>query len=422
MDANKEIIQYRGPLLPKYYNQFFHPNICHICKSRSKYDNLILCNQCRIISYCSRSHEIIHKSQHKEMCDIITKFPKLQIQLSDLKERNKIIITTKQKLDRDLEPYEMQMFMYIKSCLCCKTTQTLRSCTKCFSAYYCQRHVQDFYEKHKLICKELKLSLDISIATITDRPARILRDFIACLNKDLLCFDTFQLLSAFVLARQSIDWTVDDYVISDYISEPLTFYYAIKKTNCSYILQNKCIIIHIIAADSIDRSSLSAWEILLHCLPDLRKLIIVMIGLQLKDELFNTHELCESCKREKKELGFTVISAPYYDYLFSRYCKLPDVVVGFQVKFEEKIWSKTIRALQTRQYPLLLTSSSKSNAFSQELNIRTVLNEYLLPQLEIKNIFCGYAPHRSILATDYNNIYYRNKYIIFYKNLCSIIK
>ncbi|XP_032677174.1 uncharacterized protein LOC116846890 [Odontomachus brunneus] len=49
------------------YNNFFHPNLCHVCKSK---DQLKLCF-CYMISYCCETHRVQHESQHKEICKII---------------------------------------------------------------------------------------------------------------------------------------------------------------------------------------------------------------------------------------------------------------------------------------------------------------------------------------------------------------
>ncbi|XP_011139396.1 uncharacterized protein LOC105183155 isoform X2 [Harpegnathos saltator] len=65
--ANMTVYTDFGTLEPYQYNSFFHPNLCHVCKLRNN-GNLIECNQCRLISYCSEEHRLLHESEHSRIC------------------------------------------------------------------------------------------------------------------------------------------------------------------------------------------------------------------------------------------------------------------------------------------------------------------------------------------------------------------
>lgn len=45
---------------------YFNPNVCHICKTTS--DGIKKCKGCNMISYCSKEHQKLHWSSHKDLC------------------------------------------------------------------------------------------------------------------------------------------------------------------------------------------------------------------------------------------------------------------------------------------------------------------------------------------------------------------
>ncbi|XP_032685250.1 uncharacterized protein LOC116850741 isoform X2 [Odontomachus brunneus] len=161
------IITFDGPYTADKYNQFFNPNVCHVCKLPSK--NLIPCNQCYMIFYCSENHERIHKDSHLNFCRNLAKI----IDKSDwnlcedltkwLSSRTKIITKmTVRKMIKD--SIDINVIIFAKSCYKCHRQINLKPCIICFSANYCDDHQMLFNLEHKNICKELLLVLNINIA------------------------------------------------------------------------------------------------------------------------------------------------------------------------------------------------------------------------------------------------------------------
>lgn len=83
-NPNIQVFEYRGQCTAEYYNQFFNPNICHVCKSVDR-GNLILCDGCCLISYCSQEHKTQHYTEHKRFCVIVAHI--LQIRLQEYTRR-----------------------------------------------------------------------------------------------------------------------------------------------------------------------------------------------------------------------------------------------------------------------------------------------------------------------------------------------
>ncbi|XP_032685258.1 uncharacterized protein LOC116850743 isoform X2 [Odontomachus brunneus] len=163
----EEIITFDGPYTADKYNQFFNPNVCHVCKLPSK--NLIPCNQCYMIFYCSENHERIHKDSHLNFCRNLAKI----IDKSDwnlcgdlakwLSSRSKILTKmTVRKMFKDV--IDINVIIFAKSCYKCHRQINLKPCIICFSANYCDDHQMLFNLEHKDICKELLLILNINIA------------------------------------------------------------------------------------------------------------------------------------------------------------------------------------------------------------------------------------------------------------------
>ncbi|XP_032685233.1 uncharacterized protein LOC116850728 isoform X3 [Odontomachus brunneus] len=63
---SSRVLTFNGPYTEDKYNQFFNPNVCHVCKQPSEV--LVTCNLCYMISFCSEEHRAIHRNSHSEIC------------------------------------------------------------------------------------------------------------------------------------------------------------------------------------------------------------------------------------------------------------------------------------------------------------------------------------------------------------------
>ncbi|XP_014480890.1 PREDICTED: uncharacterized protein LOC106747659 [Dinoponera quadriceps] len=491
-NPNQQLFQYRGPRTAEYYNCFFNPNICHVCKC---VDNLISCDRCCLISYCSNVHKTKHHKEHEEICIIITQVSNVtsqedmrRQQFSNwqqwIRSRNEFMEAIQKKLKRPMEVYEQQMILWSKTCVVCHQQTELKTCQRCFSANHCDQHAESFPKKHNdAKCDQLMLLLNIDIENISGNTQNMRfhaeinigdtwsesikaiqnqgcpvilsstcknqarneiikiqetlniikepyfngKNYFAGLvphknpntgdiyfrnehlifyddlltyevdqdrrrfsnrqewiqsRKELLelvklnlcrpletyelqiilwskscivchqqaklhtcqkcfsanycddhatdfgvkhdernCEEMYKFCTEFILIqRGNVNLIAQDYVMSDYLSGPLTVYSGLKRINVLSkgrslrklnLLENS-VVIHIIAANSLDRNGLEAWEILLHLLPDVQELVIIMIGPELSYDM-KTCDLCNRCK-EQKTLSFFSIPLLYHNY------------------------------------------------------------------------------------------------------------
>ncbi|XP_014480810.1 PREDICTED: uncharacterized protein LOC106747625 [Dinoponera quadriceps] len=421
-DPEKEIIKHNGSLLPKLYNQFFNPNICHICKSVD-IDSSKSCDKCYMISYCHQDHKSFHEMQHKEICEAVVKLSKLKPRMISgpitlyrwINEKRKFMKLIHQSLFRQLEQHEEEMFLCMKSCLICYKQNYLNACKKCYSVNYCIQHKVQFNTEHtEFMCKQLRLLLNINIASMTPNLTEITRSFIAFADENIKFGNTFQLITEFAKIRKTLDWAATDYILSDYISGPLALYYGMQKSNfLQLLLQADIFTVHIITANRVNKNNLRAWEILLHCIPRIKKLVIIIIGSKLKPDP-PIYEVCENCQSKKKQFSLSSVSKMYYEYTTDYKYKRPDVIVGIQVEITKKLWSQSIRAIQAQSCPLLLTTSDVFRTCRYIKEMKNILGANLTPDIEIKSPFNSCAPHKDFRI---DGVYYCNKYILVYKNL-----
>lgn len=423
-NLNAQVYKYSGPYTPDRYNQFFNPNVCHVCKTR--HDSLILCDWCSMISYCSVEHKTEHQPQHLEICKEIAKHlkvipPKDKCRFISwsqwFQSRNELLKLTRRAFDRPLEPYVKQMILWPKSCFVCYQQAELRVCRKCFSANYCDEHEKTFRIQHSQYkCNLLITSLNIDIEAISGEIADMSYEFLASIDETKLLSNMTDMFYYMLSDRKDRRLFTKDYVQSSYLSRPLSVYSGFKKLRALNILQQPHVVIHVIAANSVDQNSLPAWEILLHLLPNMKNLVIIMIGSELEYSSC-VHNLCGRCKNRNATL--TSYSNPmlYYQYIeLPHNYTHPTMIVGFHVEFnEEDTWGKSIIAMQTRGCPLLLSSSCEQEAQIYITKIKKDLDNVNIEPFFIRtNGFNSFVPHRVLLTGD---THFCNDFLIIYRDL-----
>lgn len=407
------------PLIPAYYNQYFNPNICHVCKKKLDGPYLKVC-ECSMISYCSEEHKQIHR-EHDDLCNAIRKVNGYKLlwdigslNITEWVDRKKGLLRLVQaELKRELELYEVQIFLFAKSCFVChvRPEQEENICKKCYCVNYCNAH-KDVLSIHKHCSRmELGLSLDLDINRYDFPKMSFINKFPDC-NKHLC--NMIEFIKQYVLESEQNFWFTREFVITDYSTKPLTVFYGL--TEMQLISPSKKdFVIHVIGANSEDTLNLSAWELLLHLLNFPLKLKVIIIGQKLynKTELFTYDNVCEICARRPSKLQFEFYSLLYHEYVKSLSYQQPNVIVGFNIKLDES-WCECIRIIQSQNCPLILTAKSRSQALRNTDIINKILDDVIEIFYNIKNKFRGYIPHRD---SDTELIYFLNKHLNLYKNL-----
>lgn len=432
MAGNYEARKYRRQKKHLNYNLFFHPSICHVCKSADQ-SNLTLCPRCNMIAYCTEEHRRIHQPHHKEICSLITKFmdedPEWNtrcLQHHDwIKSQENFLRIIQMTLGREMKSYEEQMFMHAKSCYECHQRSNLHICEKCISFSYCANHIPlVFTDIHDpIICDLLALTLKLDIKSLDPSVWKTLHSamkFYAFPSKRKPFTNMSSFCDQYFPPQEEEEdnyWCLHDHIFTDYVSGPLTLYYGLQTTNLFHPeMRTDYFNIHVIAADHVDRRHFPAWELFLHLLNKTRKLIITIIGPELHIEANIRHNTCCCCKMARKELILQSSSMLYHDYIAKNNYRRPNVIIGFQAELNAAMgaWSKSIRAMQAQNCPLLLTARTPHKLQEDIIKIQEVLGASVKPVLAMKNKFFSYRPYRDFGT---GHVSYRNTYLIVYKDL-----
>ncbi|XP_032678667.1 uncharacterized protein LOC116847621 [Odontomachus brunneus] len=421
------VVEYCGRCKPEYYNKFFHPNVCHVCKT-TKSGDLIPCNKCRMIFYCNNEHRREHASHHMELCQYLTQFLKEKEDWGNTRyaltsewtqSRKEFLHTIKTRLLRKLKPYEEEMIIFAKSCVHCHQQINLNTCQTCYSDNYCIGHLQEFKSQHESKCKMLMLCLNLDIRYLSFNS---FENKFSSFNAKSPVGDMKTFILQFVRCptEKNIERLLrDDYYYSDYVSGPLTLCYGMKDAGLlDFSIKEHTYIIHVIAANHLDLLYVKAWELFLHCLRYVKKLTILLIGPELENRNRNI-KLCYLCTSRRRTLCFESYSMSYIQYMNSASYTRPNVIMGIHADFNNwKTWPTSILKSQINTCPWLLTTKSEDKAKLNMHVIEEVLGESVR-SVCTKNKFASIRPWRDV-ETGY--VSYRNEYITIYNYLEALEK
>ena len=119
--------------------EYFWASLCRLCRANS---TSVTCKGCKMIFYCSETHQREDLPQHRDFCKIIsgmiqesgatTIFDNLKNADSELWLRAKVYFMKKAKniIERELQGFEKEMFLFPKTCFVCHETDfnLLRNC------------------------------------------------------------------------------------------------------------------------------------------------------------------------------------------------------------------------------------------------------------------------------------------------------
>lgn len=411
-----------GQVTENNYNQFFNPNICHVCKSHNK-GKLITCDRCLMISYCCSLHKEMHFESHQLICITITKvtsedekwntkrFDSLEEWIESQKEFRRII---QMDIARHLQLYEIEMFMCAKSCLICHRQINLKTCELCYSVNYCDDDTLEFRAQHSSNCYDLMLLLNLNIETLKDDVHNLYLENYEFPDRlyfhDMTTFvdryiDAKRLRSGKALTRSNASWKMEHYVYSDYVSGSLTLYEALTQPLSALVKEHQ-FIVHIIGGSIVDVNSLPAWEFLLHMFPSIRKLYVVMIRPAVEFLSCEYGNLCATCISRHQKLYVQNVSESYRDYIKQMPFMRPSVIIRFQAVVNvDTTW---LKFLLNTNCPLLLTSDSRHKADT----VYRTMNTEGTGRLHYRgNKFRSFRPYRDY---ETGGVCYRNAYIITY--------
>lgn len=401
------------------YDIFFHPNSCHVCKST---ENLIECPLCGMISYCSQDHLMKHRENHEEICEAIIYLSKdrdiwdscdmTPDEWLNFKKDNMRCI--QRIVERDLKPYEKEMFLFAKSCIVCRSQKSLSSCELCMSVYACPEH--ELTRQHACLELWLSTTLDWHYIYCVERNCKISAKYMHLIKnmvRDMRSFLRFMRLD---LELGNIR-APETYIYSDDFTGPLTLIYGMLQAHLFHCLQKRSsnVVIHFLVEQHIALRTLTAWELVLHELRAGTKLAIISIGPELYSEHTFDYELCRTCRSKLNKCISDNYCMFYHDYVNSIYYSRPDVIVAFDIDFRDKEESsKIIKAFQRQNCPLLLTAKSEIETQRNAILIQKILGSYINPIINEKNKFASLRPYR---YDKDDSVFYHNQYVTVYRDL-----
>ncbi|XP_032668697.1 uncharacterized protein LOC116842927 isoform X1 [Odontomachus brunneus] len=424
------------------YNQFFNPNICHVCKS-SNQDKLFPCDSCGMVFYCCNLHQVIHKSSHMEICVIMAN---VRTEYWESNERafkseeewssfRKIFIEgIKMKITRDLKSYEIEMMMCVKSCLICYLQVNLRTCNICYSANYCDKHYLKFQQKHKSVCTDLLILLNLNISIINNANIKLYPQQMKLFRMQLDFEDMFTFISRHVnnYKNPNIEiWSELSYIYSDYMSAPLTLWYGLMQfehlLDVAKMYKMECRFkhpaqypfnVHIIGASSADITGLPSWELFMHFCSKygnfrnvINELRVILIEPETDCEWNGYYNVCCACRHSNRKLYFENTRVSYEDYIRRNLYKQANIIITFQAEFNvESALLDIFVATRDRKCPFFFTTSSQNKAEEIINKIQGVMS---IPQekYSIRNKFRSFRPYRNY---ETGGIYYRNVHLVVF--------
>ncbi|XP_033338385.2 uncharacterized protein LOC117227349 [Megalopta genalis] len=421
-------------MLEKHYNYHFYANACHVCKQYGERVSLKRCGNCKMIAYCCREHQRKHWPQHKDLCNVIcnvlngnqmSNFVNSEEDVdaevwAEMKMNFMLLVAL--KLPRRLKFYEEQMFKFFRSCTVChkRNAKELVDCLHCPATSSCEKHKNS--AMHLSVCNKLKLCFKLDMASVMHEniiPELNLPYNIKCADIPEYMEDC---IKHYVNKRRSLHLLMEEEettIDSEYLTRPLTFFYAMKKLKI--FSWEKNITIHIIGANMVEVSCIYFWEILLHWLPESTEAKIVLIGPELCSDSTSIN-LCGNCRLNKKQLSIQMHNVFYKHYVNSTSYVKPNFIIGYNAGFSEyenfklgnDTWAQSLQTVAEQNCPLILTSYTMSEARKEQTRLEVVLNRNLKCSFLGQNPYSGLRPYRDF---ETEGVFYQNQYIIIYKTL-----
>ncbi|XP_025157985.1 uncharacterized protein LOC105181079 isoform X2 [Harpegnathos saltator] len=316
------------------------------------------------------------------------------------------------------------MILFAKSCRICHQQVQLRSCKICQSDYYCNEHEEEFLNEHtREHCRKLMFQLNLDIISLWIDKAdpcigqlTFTRFSDSRQQRNIRGMNSFITEYMYVRPNAQSDrqgWKSFEYIYSDYLSGPLTFYYAMKKANLLHLLNINLseFVVHIITSSYLGRKYVDPWELLLHLRPSIGQLTVVMVGPTMQASNGNIR-VCNRCQKEYygREHKYEIHSMTYLNYTKTPSYKQPNMVISED--FLKEAVGDFIKIINKIKCPFLLaaTSETKGKAYIK-------MNKKLLhiePIYNGRNNFKSLRPWRCLTT---GSVYYRNVYLIVYHNL-----
>lgn len=376
----------------------FYYSACHVCKTDSETK---LCSGCKLVSYCSKSHQSRDWQRHKDLCKCVQVIMK-EWQVSNIfglesksvlewrQVRLALICLVEERLCRLMRSDEKQMFFFPKVCKECfraDVTNTY-SCQNCKQSHYCSsEHMNDNIFKHLNYCSEMKSAFTVDKKCFLEQvnhSAFILElgPFYSkgILEKKDFPSDTMEFMKKFCGFSN-----LDHILLSESVSAPLSVIYGIFS---SLVLPKSvyCLNMHVIGANMYELNLIKYIEVIFHFIPTLKVLSVVVIGPDAED-VFDEPTLCGLCS--EKKLHISKQKNFYHELIESDTFVPPDIIVAFNCGFSEfqgtsnDTWKESIKSFLRLSNTMLLFTS-----YTEEEGLKDLARLKEFTSNRMKNFDC----------------------------------
>lgn len=418
--------------------------VCHVCKSlESSKCSLKKCNNCKMISYCSKEHQREHWTAHKDLCKVISKICKHN-KMTNLFEkalgispdqyryyRSHYINECTKELGRELYLWEKEMIYYPEVCHTCYESdrKKLTTCQKCHHVSYCQ--LSHLKPDHDIWCKEFQVYRDIILYQCyhgiiqPSIPDRVLQQYTPLTGE----MKTF-MLNINTVSEKSLSWNRLNFVtLTDIATCPLTVLFCLQQ--CNFCLEDtKSLTIHLVGAEmQFEIDTLQKWELLLlHLVPSLRILKVVFVGPQLETEsgyiqTMGKNKACNKCNAKGRRVIYELWKTLYHDYLKCDAYHKPDFIFAFNAglyrlsDFEGKdTWSSSIEAMfKEPDIPVAVTEYTDKELPFDIQRIQNIVGYLEIIMPPAINPFASLKPSLNFLSEETIPVIFKNFHITILK-------
>lgn len=381
-------------------------------------ENLKKCSSCRMISYCSKQHQIDYRSEHKKLCKIIAEILKEQkkshifenidsTEFND--EKCRIISEVEEKLKRALNKEELMLFKEPRLCFVCRESNQdkLTTCQKCLITSFCDLHpTSRIHERFCIIesaeiTKDTPFKVDMNFLTMKSQINSLIKGMKPVKEDDPLPTSTIDFFDSFTKEKLS---PKNKILLSEYFSVPLTICSALRALFSP--IPSK-VQIHLKSQHCAwTRICYEFWEIILHLLPEVKTLEIIDIEDLLPSSEKVKISLCKECKLKKKSIQITrnptVQEKPTLIALFS---SAPSV----EKKVLENIFNmndgENVEVEKLLPCPIVITSSCE--------DVHKLEVDYFLKKLKnYEIVYDNYNEYSSLLKPHPEILFFRHSLFV----------
>ncbi|XP_043479684.1 uncharacterized protein LOC122509581 [Leptopilina heterotoma] len=418
-----------NPIDRKKSVETFLPGICQVCKSPA----MEVCTRCKMIFYCGKKHMKRNQLEHKDICKVILGLlnekgtPHLfdNVDVSDEKSwfeaKLNFLKIAKSKLNRELWNFEKEIFLFPKTCFVCHDSDlsVLKTCECCVSL--CKIHRDD--EEHKNLCKDFLFNLKWGrskddfqkMADITAFASK--KDYKQQLSMEKFIDSFFHFKN--LQQENPTELNARKIIISDFLSRPQTFLYAVEKLK---IPITSSLQVHIIGAINEEIEHFAYWHSVTFWYKNLTDLCLCFVGPGTIDlehfESKSRFNFLDNTPAKTKICGTMLVDKRYDDFYNSKDFIKPDIIIGYNLDLNESnlgmtdcTWKETFSIISEINVPFLMTAKTEERGRKDHEMICSFLGKTIDYHLFEKNPYASLMPERNY---ENERLCYSNSYLIAY--------